>query len=81
MSNETEEREAVEIARANLPDFVLAEIETLQADLEHERECTAQLFGLNCQLAARLADLRLEVSRLKAQLKKTQSGTDYLLWI
>ena len=68
----------VSIARANLPALARAEIESLRADLEHECDCTAQLYALNCQLAARLEELRAENQRLKAQLKP---DVNYLDWL
>ena len=68
----------VSIARANLPALAQDEIESLRADLEHERECASQLYALNCQLAAKLEDLRAENKRLKAQLKP---DVNYLDWI
>ena len=76
----SEEHIAAAIARANLPALALAEIESLQADLEHERECTSQLYSLNCPLAARLEDLRAENGRLKAKLRQADPGIDYTLW-
>jgi len=51
---------------------------TVKADLLHERECTSQLYALNCQLAARLEDLRTENKRLRKQLGP---DVNYLDWI